>query len=335
MNKYIYLLSAMLLAPVAAAEQSLNIYSFRQAELIAPLVEKFEQQHNIDVNVVSGKADKIMSRLIEDGDDSFADLLLTSNVLRLERAKKENLIQAVESKTLTDVIPKELRDPEGYWFGLSVRARTIFYAKDRVNPKLVNSYQDLSDPKWQGKICTRKGSHLYNQSLLASFIHRYGQAWSDQWVKSIVGNLALRPAGGDRDQLRNISRGVCDLAIVNSYYYGMLSSSDSLRDKQAYEDVGILWPNQTKGGTHVNISAAAVTRAAKNKQAAITFIEFLVESEIQMIYADINYEYPVRADLTPNAMLTKWGDFIADKASVTQLHNHQQAAKGLIEKYNW
>ena len=330
-----YLSALFLSSTIHAGDNVVNIYSFRKAELIAPLLTEFTKQTGIKANVVSGKADKLIKRLVDDGDNSFADVLLTVDVARLEKAKQLRLIQPIKSKILQHNVPPALRDPEHYWLGVSLRARAIFYAKDRVDASQLTSYQSLVDKKWHGKICSRKGSHFYNQSMVASFIHRYGKQWSEGWVSTFIDNLAERPNGGDRDQLRKIARGVCDVAIANSYYYGMLSASVKQSDRDVYRQIGIVLPSNNGVGAHVNISGAAVTRAAKNKANAIRFVEFLTTEKAQKIYADINYEYPVRHNTLAAELLTSWGVLNADLDSILQLTKYHEESKAIISKYRW
>ncbi len=312
-----------------------NIYSFRQAELIKPLTTEFTLQTGIKVNIVSGKADKLMQRLIQDGENSFADVLLTVDVARLEKAKQLKLITPISSQKLHTNIPEQLRDPENFWFGLSLRARAIFYAKNRVNPKKLTSYSNLTDKKWYHKICARKGSHFYNRSMVASFIYRYGEQWANKWVNDFTKNLAMRPNGGDRDQLRKIARGECDIAIANSYYYGMLSASAKQSDRHTYQQVGIVFPDSKNVGTHVNISGAAMISSAKNKANAIRFIEFLTTKKAQQIYADSNYEYPIRADMNAGPLLNSWGTLTADTKSIHSLPKYHPNAEQIISQSNW
>jgi iron(III) transport system substrate-binding protein len=335
---FIYLLSiyvAFSHSSAQASQGAVNVYSFRQAELINPLVHEFTKQTGIKVNIVSGKADKLMQRLIQDGDNSFADVLLTVDVARLNKAKQLNLIQPISSVLLKHNIPEQLRDIDNYWFGLSLRARTIFYAKDKVNPETLSSYSNLLDKKWQGKICSRTGSHFYNQSMVASFIYQHGEKWSEDWVEGFTNNLAMRPHGGDRDQLRKIARGECDVAVAYSYYYGMLSASEKQNDRDTYEKVGIIFPTEDGVGSHVNISGAALTIAAKNKANGIAFIEFLTTKEAQTIYANNNYESPVRTDMPAGELLDSWGVLTPDTKSIHKLPLYHKQAETIISKNNW
>ncbi len=332
---FLSLISFFFISLPSADAKAVNIYSFRKAELIQPLTAEFTKETGIKVNIVSGKADKLMQRLIDDGDESFADVLLTVDVARLDKAKHLNLITPISSSLLSNNIPEQLRDPENFWFGLSLRARAIFYAKDRVNPQHLTDYQSLLDNKWQGKICARQGSHFYNKSMVASFLYRYGQSWTKKWVQEFTDNLAMRPNGGDRDQLRKIARGECDVAIANSYYYGMLSTSAKQSDRDTYRQVGITFPHTSKVGSHVNISGAAMTRSAKNKEYAIRFIEFLTTKKAQKIYAESNYEYPIRTDMNAGALLSSWGKLTADTKSIHQLSLFHKQAQQIISQSNW
>ena len=318
-----------------AASKVVNIYSFRESKLIKPLIDEFTRTTGIKVNIVSGKADKLMKRLIADGDNSFADLILTTNVARLEKAKQLGLLSKINSDYLTQNTPAEFRDTEGYWFGISTRARAIFYAKDSINPTDISSYQDLTDKKWRGQICSRKGSHIYNRAMVASFIANHGEQWTKTWLQGFVKNLAMRPNGGDRDQLRNIKKGNCQLALGNSYYYGMMSDSAKMQDREVYQHVGIIWPNQDNTGTHINISGAAIISSAKNKHNAQRFIEFLLMPKAQEMYSKINYEYPASTIAKPVEKLESWGAFTADRQGIKTLSKYLTRADTLIAGSGW
>ncbi len=322
-------------AKAKANQRSVNVYSFRKVELIEPLINEFTEQTGIKVNVVSGKADKIMQRLIEDGDNSFADVLLTVGSVRLDNAKKLKLIKPISSPILLANVPQDLRDPENYWFGLSLRVRAIFYAKDRVNPQLLPSYQSLLNNRWQGKICSRSGNNFYNRAMVASFIHRYGESWTQDWVNKFSTNLAMRPNGNDRDQMRKVARGDCDIAIANSYYYGMMSSSKKQSDREVYQKLGIILPQTNNIGSHVNISGAALTNSAKNVDNAIKFIEFLTTKKAQHIYAHDNFEFPVRTDIPTGKFISAWGKLNADTQSVLHLTKHHKQAVKIISQSSW
>lgn len=331
----VLLLSAAFSADSKAAQRTVNVYSFRQAELIKPLINEFTEQTGIKVNVVSGKADKLMQRLIQDGDNSFADVLLTVGSARLDKAKQLNLIKPINSTRLVANVPADLRDPENFWFGLSLRVRAIFYAKERVNPQLLPSYESLLNERWRGKICSRTGKRFYNRTMVASFIHRYGEDWTKNWVNKFTSNLAMRPNGNDRDQMRKAARGDCDIAIANSYYYGMMSKSVKQSDREVYQKLGIILPQSSKVASHVNISGAALTRSAKNVENAIQFIEFLTTKHAQKIYAQSNFEFPVRTDMAADDFLSVWGELNADTESVLNLPRHHKKATEIISQSSW
>jgi iron(III) transport system substrate-binding protein len=323
------------IAESKAIQGTVNVYSFRQVDLIQPLIQEFTKQSGIKVNVVSGKADKLIHRLIQDGNNSFADVLLTVGSVRLDKAKHLKLIKPIDSAILKANVPKDLRDPENYWFGLSLRVRAIFYAKDRVKPDSLSSYESLLDKHWQGRICSRTGNHFYNRTMIASFIYNYGEDWTKQWVQKFSNNLAMRPHGNDRDQMRKIARGDCDIAIANSYYYGVLSNSIKQSDREVYQKLGIILPQNNNIGSHVNISGAAMTHSAKNVDNAIKFIEFLTTKKAQRIYARSNFEFPIRDDIPTGKFISAWGKLNPDTKSVLYLPLFHKQAAEIISQNNW
>ncbi|MEI6893768.1 MAG: extracellular solute-binding protein [Colwellia sp.] len=341
MKKNVYLILSTLFfnvmfIPLSQAEQGVvNIYSFRKVELIKPLIEEFTEETGIKINIASGKADRLMQRLVQDGANSFADVLLTVGVDKLDEAKQLNLLKPINSTVLLANVPEDLRDPENYWFALSLRVRAIFYAKDRVDPTRLPSYESLLDKRWQGKICSRMGEHNYNRTMVASFLYHYGEDWAKNWVHHFTANLAMRPNGGDREQMRKVARGDCDIAIANSYYYGMLSDSIKQSDREVYQKIGIILPQNKKVGSHVNISGAALTRSAKNIDNAIKFIEFLTTKKAQEIYSHANFEYPIRADMHASKLIESWGELNADTKSIVHLPLYHEQAAEIISQSNW
>jgi len=232
-------------------------------------------------------------------------------------------------------IPERYRDPAGEWFGLSLRARIVFYAKDRVNPAELSTYEALADPKWKGRICIRGSDNIYNQSLLASMIAIHGPVKAEEWAKGMVANFARKPQGGDRDQITAVAAGECDLAIANTYYYGNMITSSKPADKAAAEKVGVFWPNQGDRGAHVNISGGAVTKSARNKDAAIKLLEFLSGDEAQRIYAEVNQEYPVKGGVAWSDLVKSWGTFKADDLNVAALGDNNAAAVKIFDRVGW
>ena len=267
----------------------INIYTHRHYDSDKILFKKFTDVTGIEVNVIKGSADQLIQRLQSEGKNSPADILLTVDAGRLVRAKDMGLLEPVSSKILTKNIPEMMRDTENHWFGLSVRARVIAYAKDRIKENELSTYEDLADPKWRGKIVVRSSNNIYNQSLLASLINENGSKNALEWAKSVRKNMARKPRGNDRDQARAVASGVADLAIINTYYLGLLANSSDKADREVAEKLNIFFPNQDGRGTHINVSGAAVTKSSKNKKEAIKFLEFLTEKENQRIFSEANY----------------------------------------------
>ncbi|AKH21282.1 Fe(3+) ABC transporter substrate-binding protein [Sedimenticola thiotaurini] len=318
-----------------ALAAEVNVYSARKEALIKPLLDQFSSESGIQVNLVTGKADALLKRLQSEGANSPADLFITTDAGRLHRAKEADVLQPINSEKLTSAIPAHYRDPEGYWHGLSVRARVITYVKDRVDPKQLSSYEALADEQWKGRICIRGSGNIYNQSLVASMIAADGEAATQQWADSFVKNFARNPKGGDRDQVKAAAAGVCDLAIVNTYYLGAMINSKDENEKAAAAKVALFWPNQSDRGAHVNVSGAGVTRSARNKAAAIQLLEFLTSEKAQGWYASVNHEYPVRPGVEWSDTLQQWGNFKGDTLNLSELGKNNPAAVRLMDRAGW
>lgn len=328
-------LSLLILSGAAAQADDVNIYSAREENLIKPILDLYSERTGVTINLVTGGADELTQRLELEGANSPADLLLTVDVGRLYRAKAAGLLQSVSSDVLSSVIPAQYRDSEGEWFGVSLRSRVVIYDKEAVNPADLSSYADLADPKWAGKICVRSSSNIYNQSLVASMISHNGVEATEAWASGFVANFGRPPQGGDRDQISAVAIGQCQLAISNTYYLaGMLQSQDQ-KEREMAESVAVFFPDQQGRGAHVNVSGAAVTKAAKNRDAAVKLIEFLVSEEAQAWYAETNNEYPVRADVAPSALLQSWGSFKADDIALDELGIHNAEAVRLMDRAGW
>ncbi|PLX60533.1 Fe(3+) ABC transporter substrate-binding protein [Sedimenticola selenatireducens] len=318
-----------------ALAAEVNVYSARKEALIKPLLDQFTSESGIKVNLVTGKADALLKRLTTEGANSPADLFITTDAGRLHRAKEADVLQPASSETLNAAIPASYRDPEGYWYGLSVRARVITYIKDRVDPKQLSTYEALADEQWKGRICIRGSGNIYNQSLVASMIAADGEATTQQWADGFVNNFARDPKGGDRDQVKAAAAGVCDLAIVNTYYLGAMINSKDENEQAAAAKVALFWPNQNDRGAHVNISGAGVTRSAKNKEAAVKLLEFLASEKAQGWYASVNQEYPVRPEVEWSETLKQWGTFKADTLNLSLLGENNPAAVRLMDRAGW
>ncbi|MET0120525.1 MAG: Fe(3+) ABC transporter substrate-binding protein [Candidatus Thiodiazotropha sp. 6PLUC9] len=324
-----------MLIPMVVNAEEVNLYSARKEKLIKPLLDRFTDETGIEVNLVTGKADALLQRLQSEGRNTPADLLITTDAGRLHRAKAAGVTQSVESEALSEFIPGNFRDPDGHWFGLTLRARPILYVKERVDPSKLSSYEALTDPQWRGRICIRSSGNIYNQSMVASMIEANGIDVTEAWAKSFVKQFARPPKGGDRDQIKAAAAGVCDIAIANTYYLaGMLNSKEASQRKAA-EKMGVFWPNQSGRGAHVNVSGAAVIKTAKHKQAAIRLLEFLVSKSSQAWYAETNGEYPVRDDVEEGDTLKAWGEFRLDRINLSRLGELNPEALRLMDRAGW
>lgn len=321
-------------APALAADEEVNVYSARKEELIKPLLDRFTEQTGIRVNLVAASAEALLERLQREGANSPADLLITVDAGNLHRAKAAGVTQPMRSDTLDQAVPAAYRDPEGHWVGLTMRARPILYVKSEVDPATLSSYEALADPAFKGQICIRSSDNVYNQSLVAAMIAANGVAATEDWAKGLVANMARPPKGGDRDQIKAAAAGECDLAIANTYYLaGMLNGETA--DRAAAEAMGVFWPNQDGRGTHVNVSGAALTSAAKHPEASLALVEFLASPESQAWYAEANGEYPVRAGVPPSAPLAAWGEFKADTLNLARLGELNAEAVKLMDRAGW
>lgn len=328
-------LSVSSLYAAATENQEVNVYSGRKAKLIKPALDDFTAKTGIKVNLLTAKADALMQRLLTEGKNSPADILITADVGRLSRAKQAGLFQSIDSAALREAIPSTYRDTEGQWFGLSLRARPIFYAKGKVLPEELSSYQDLANEKWRGRICIRSSNNIYNQSLVASMINAQGEAITQEFLNAFVKNFARKPAGGDTDQLRALAAGVCDVAIANTYYFGRLINQPKNKDLGVAEKMGLFWPNQANKGVHVNVSGAGVVNNAPNPKAAQKLIEFLSQTDTQAWYAQVNNEFPIAKDAPISETLTSWGEFKADDIALSKLGELNTKAVMLMDKAGW
>ena len=321
---------------VNADDDIVNLYSARKEKLIKPLLDKFTQETGIRVNLVTGKADLLLKRLEAEGKNTPADVLITTDAGRLFRAKEAGLLQPITSDVLMKAIPEAYRDKDNYWFGLSVRARTIVYVKDKVDPKQLSTYEALADPQWKGKVCIRSSNNIYNQSLVASLIADHGEEQALSWAKSFVNNFAKPPRGGDRDQIKAAAAGICDVAVVNTYYLAtMIHNKKDAKQREAADKVAVFWPNQNDRGAHVNISGAAITKNTSRKANAIKLLEFLVSDDSQQWYAESNFEYPVKPNVAWSHTLKSWGMFKADNLNMTLLGENNHLAVKLMDHAGW
>jgi iron(III) transport system substrate-binding protein len=318
----------------AAAAEEVNIYSYRQPQLIDPLLKAFADKTGVKTNVVYA-ADGLNERLAAEGRNSPADVLLTVDAGRLSEAKDAGLTQPVESAVLAKQVPAQFRDPGNHWFGLTMRGRVVYASKERVKQDSI-TYEDLADPKWKGKVCIRSGQHVYNTSLLATIIAHKGEAFAETWLKGVRDNLAHKPAGGDREQARDIASGKCDLALGNTYYMALMTTNEkNPEQKQWAAAIRLMFPNANDRGTHVNISGVAMAKNAPNRAAALKLMEYLASDEAQKIYATANNEYPVGAGVQPSDIVKSWGALKADPLPLENIAKYRKRASELVDKVNF
>lgn len=319
----------------SASADELNIYSARKEALIKPLLDKFSQSTGIKVNLVTGSADALITRMQSEGQFSPVDLLITTDAGRLVRAKKANLTQAFSSAEVNQIVPSHLRDKDNHWFGLTLRARPIMYSPERANIDELTSVLDLVKPEYKGQICIRSSGNIYNQSMIAALTLDLGQSIVEQWAKGLVANMARTPKGGDRDQIKAVAAGQCSIAIANTYYLaGMLSSENELEREQASK-VKVLWVDQDSIGTHVNISGAAIAKHAPNKAHAETLLAYMLMPESQRWYAESNHEYPVHADVKWSDLMQSFGTFKAQTVPLDAVGEGNSEALKLMDRAGW
>lgn len=317
----------------AQAAGEVNLYSSRHYETDSELYKVFTKETGIRVNVIQAGGSDLIQRLQREGRNSPADVFLTEDAGVIGRAELANLLQPVKSNVLEAAIPANLREPEGYWFGFTQRARVVMYHKDRVKPSDLSTYEDLANPKWKGKLLIRSSNNAYNQSLVASIMHVDGIEKAEAWAKGIVANMARPPQGGDRDQIIALLAGEGDIAVSNTYYFGHLIADNP---PGTYDKIGVFFPNQNDRGAHVNVSGGGVTKYAPHKDNAIKFLEFLASPEAQKIFAGANYEYPARPGVQVSPVITAWGmDFKRDPLNVAILAKLNADAVKLMDRAGW
>jgi len=321
--------------PTTAKNQEVNVYTARHYEVDQELYNKFTAATGIKVNVVKGEAEELIERLKREGESTQADLFVTVDGGVLANAKQNDILQPVTSETIDKNVPKNLRDADNNWIGLATRARIIAYSKDRVSPDQLSTYEDLTSDKWKGKVLARSSTSLYNQSLLASFIELNGEEKAEQWAKGIVNNFARQPDGGDRDQAKAIAAGTGDVAIMNTYYVGLLANSEDPEEVKVANNIGVFFPNQETNGTHVNISGMGLTKHSKNKENAIKLIEYMTSVEAQEFLSAHNYEFPVNANAKKPELLNSWGDFKMQELNFDTLGEHNKKAIEIFNKTGW
>ena len=319
----------------AVAQDVVNVYSSRHYDTDLALYERFTEQTGIEVNLIEGGSDELIQRLLAEGENSPADLLITVDAGRLWRADQEGLFQPTQSDVLESRVPTHLRHPDGHWFGLSKRARAIFYRLEDGAPEGLDSYEDLADPAFRDMVCIRSSSNIYNQSLLASIIAAAGEEVAAEWAAGVVENFAREPEGNDTAQLRAIAAGECPLGVANSYYFGRLLASDDPADVATGESLGIIFPNQDDRGTHVNVSGAGILAHSPHPEAAVAFLEYLVSDDAQILFADGNNEFPVVETVTPQGPIAAYADFVEDTVNADLLGENNPLAVRVFDQVGW
>jgi iron(III) transport system substrate-binding protein len=323
--------ASTIVAAGSALAQSgdVNVYTYRESKLIQPLFDAFTRETGIKVNVISASSG-LEQRIKAEGANSPADVLLTVDIGRIEDAVRAGITQPMKSDVLDKVVAPQYRDPEGHWYGISMRARVVYASRDRVQETAL-TYEDLADPKWKGKICIRPGQYIYNNALFAAFIAHHGEAKTEEWLRGLKANLAQKPSGGDREVARDIAAGKCDIGVANTYYWALMLNNEP--DRKAWaQATKVILPSFHDGGTHVNLSAVVLARYAPNKANAMKLVEWLVGPEAQRMYADLNYEYPIRAGIAVNSTIAGYGQLNADTIPLSKIADHKKAAANLVDK---
>lgn len=318
-----------------AESTEVNLYTARHYDVDDQLYKQFEEETGIKVNLIKGEADELLERIKREGDGTQADLFLTADAGRLDRAKQDDILQSVSSDVLDEQVPANFQDEDQMWYGLTKRARVILYDKESVDPSELSTYEALTEDEWKGRVLIRSSENIYNQSLLASFIELNGEEAAKEWAAGMVENFPRDPEGGDRDQAKAIAAGVGDVAIMNTYYYGQMLNSEDPAEVEVAEGLGVFFPNQETTGTHVNVSGAGVVKSAKNKENAIKLLEFLTAQEAQETFAAVNYEYPVNEAVEPSELLQSWGDFKEQDISMSSLGDNNARAILLFNEVGW
>ena len=328
-------LSSIILASSLLASSEVNVYSHRHYDSDKVLFKKFEERTGIKVNVVTAKAEELVSKLAIEGENTPADILITADIGNLYEAKEKKLLQPINSKILEENIPSHLKDDKAEWFGLTKRARVFVYNPAKIKESDLSDYLSLTDAKFKGKVITRSSSNSYNKSLLASIIANHGEEKALEFTKGLVTNFAYEPKGSDRDQIRAVAAGDADIAIVNTYYLGVMLNGKDQKDIDIANSVKIFFPAQKTSGTHMNISGAGVTSYAKNKENAVKLIEFLSSSEAQSIFAEGNHEYPVNPKVKASGTVVAWGTFKEDNIALNEIGKNTKKAVEIATQGNW
>lgn len=323
--------SALFCSTAAFADGVVNVYSYRQPQLVQPLFDAFKKETGIEVKMVFAEKG-LIERMEQEGALSPVDVLLTADVGRLVEAADKGLGQPVADDKITGKVPAALRDPGNQWFGLTMRARVVYASKERVKQDTI-SYEELADPKWKGKICTRPGDHPYNLGLIGAMIAKRGEAATKTWLEGLKANLAVKPSGNDRAQAKSVAAGECDLAIGNTYYMGLMMTNEKEPEQKQWAAASrIIFPSSPEMGTHVNISGMLMAKNAPHRDDALKLMEYLASDESQALYASQNFEYPVNPAIKPSEIVASWGSFTPDSVNIMEVARNQKAAAQLVNE---
>lgn len=312
-----------------------NLYSARHYDVDEALYAEFTEETGIQVNVLEGKPDELIERIVSEGEESPADVFIAVDAGRLWRAQEAGILQPVESEVLDSAVPENLREPDGTWYGLTTRARMLVYNTENVQPEELSTYEDLASPEWEGRVCIRSSSNVYNQSLLGSMVESIGPEKTEEWAEGLVGNFARAPEGGDTDQIKAVAAGQCDVAVVNHYYWARLAKSEDAADQEAVAKTALFFPNQGDRGTHVNISGMGMVTGAPNPENAVAFMEFLVSPEAQAVFAESNNEYPVADGVALDPVVSELGDFKVDATNVVTYGRNNPKVNEIVDRAGW
>ena len=324
-----------LLSPDADAAEVVNVYNSRHYQTDQALWDGFTKATGIEVNIVDGTHEQLIERMRTEGANSPADVFITVDAGRLSQAMQLGLLQPIESDLLDSRIPENLRDPDGLWYGLAVRARVLVYAKDRLDPAQIPTYESLADPALKDKVLTRSGTNVYNLSLVGSILEADGPDATETWCEGVVANMARPPEGGDTDQIKAVAAGVGDVAISNTYYLARLVASAKPEDQAVAEKVAVVFPNQGDRGTHVNVSGAGAVKTAPNLDNAVKLIEYLASPEAQRYFADISMEYPANPEVAPHPVLGEFGKFKQDPLNPSVYAKNAPEVAMIMDRCGW
>lgn len=335
MSRFFLVFLVFLGAALTSKAAEVNVYSARHYGSDKAIWEAFTRRTGIKVNVVEAEHDQLVQRLKSEGAGSPADVLITVDAGRLAHAVEAGLLQPARIPALDAIVPKHLRHPDGFWYGVAMRARVLVYHKDRIAPSQIPTYESLADPRLKGRLVTRSGTNIYNLSLVGSVIAARGVDATRDWARGVVANLARPPQGGDTDQIKAVAAGVGDVAISNSYYLARLASSAKPEDRAVTQRLGVVFPNQGDRGTHVNVSGAALVKTAPNRESGLRLMAFLLEPEAQRLLADGSMEYPANPKVAPHPVLGALGSFRQDEINADAYAKNSATASRLMDETGW